>query len=406
MRRHLPRLALWLFPLLAITVLLWGGTVQRLIKAQTLFDSDEIAWNFTHMTTIFPAVPVKAAAQPSVLAAGEPLELPAHFNSGQQHIDTTGFLRETGVTGLLVIQNGRIVHEQYRLGHTATQQHISWSLAKSMISAMLGAAIAEGHIHSVRDPVDRYAPALVGTVYEGVTLRDVLHMASGVRFDENYDDPLSDVVALARAVAFGGDFNAVARGLERDHPPGTVRHYSSFDTQVLAMVLQGATGRSVEQYMQETLWQPMGAEADAAWLVDGKGMVMGFGGFNAVLRDYGRFGLLYLDEGRINGRQVIPADWVRESLSMGAAHLKPGISTLSDSALGYGYQWWIPEDATQDFMGIGVYNQFIYVAPATRTVIVKNSANHHYTADDHAITMQHLALFRAIAAAAVQQGKQ
>jgi CubicO group peptidase (beta-lactamase class C family) len=405
MRRPLLVSSLCLVPVIAAALFLCGPTGQRVMKAQTLFDRDEIAWNFTHMAALFPAVTVTAADHPSVLTEGTRLTLPETFTRDTHPMNTAAFLRDTELTGLLVLQDGQIVHEEYRLGHTATQQHISWSLAKSTISAMLGIAVAEGHIHSVMDPVDRYAPALANTVYAGVPLRDVLHMASGVHFDENYDAPFSDVVTLARAVAFGGDFNAVAQGLGRDHPPGTVRHYSSFDTQVLAMVLQGATGRPVSRWMQEKLWQPMGAEADAAWLVDGQGMVMGFGGFNAVLRDYGRFGLLYLNDGRVDGKQVVPAEWIRESLRMDAAHLTPGVSALSDSPLGYGYQWWIPDDAGQDFMGIGVYNQFIYISPSTRTVIVKNSANHRYTTDDYEITMQHLAFFRAVAAAAAQADK-
>ena len=252
----------------------------------------------------------------------------------------------------------------------------------------------------MQDPVDRYAPALKGTAYEGIPLKDVMQMSSGVAFNENYDDDNADVVRLARTLVLGGSFNAYAKELKREFPPGTHRHYSSFDTQVLAMVLEGATGKRLPDYMRDKLWQPLGAEHEARWLVDSTGMAMGFGGLNAVLRDYARFGQMYLDKGRVDGRQVVPAAWIRESLTMDAPHLVPQAGPQNEHGIGYGYQWWIPEDAQRDFMGIGVYNQFIYVAPSTRTVIVKQSANFRYTSDDFVPIMEHLAMFRAIAAAA------
>jgi CubicO group peptidase (beta-lactamase class C family) len=382
--------------------------VTRLLKAHSLFEPDEIAWNFTHMTTIFPSVRVEPAPADGQwdLPKGAALTLPTQFERNGHVYSTDAFLDDTGLTGLLVLQDGKRVFESYRQGHEATAVHISWSLAKSMISAMIGIAIEEGRIKDVADPVERYAPTLKGTAYEGVALRDVLHMSSGVYFNENYDDSGSDVVQLARRAAFSGSFNEYAGALVRDIAPGTLRRYSSYDTQVLAMVLQGATGLSVREWMQHKLWQPMGAEQAGFWIVDGQGMEMGFGGFNASLRDYGRFGQLYLNRGAREGVQVVPAQWVDASLTMNAPHLTPGVSRFSDSALGYGYQWWIPDDPARDYMGIGVYNQFIFVSPSTGTVIVKNSANHKYTSDDYELTMQHVAFFRAVAQAAGALGKE
>lgn len=398
--RHRHVLITLLLATIVVVALGLYPVVKRAHKAATLFDANSIVHNFTHMTDTFPSVAVPAATPPRALPAGPALALPAQFTAFGRDESLSGYLDATGTDGFIVLQDGAVVHEQYWRGQHAGGVHISWSLAKSTISAMLGIAQAEGRIRSVMDPVERYAPALKGSAYEGVPLRDVLQMSSGVAFDENYDNPDADVVKLAHTLVLGGSFNAWAHKLKRAHPPGTVRHYSSFDTQVLAMVLEGATGRRVADYMQEKLWQPMGAEYAAHWLVDSEGMVMGFGGLNATLRDYARFGQLYLDKGVVNGRQVVPAAWIADSVRTDAPHLQVQAGQQNEHGLGYGYQWWIPPQSNGDFLGIGVYNQFIYVSPATRTVIVKTSGNHRYTADDYVPIMEHVAMFRAIAAAA------
>lgn len=398
--RRRRRAALALALVLAVALALSWPLLRRAYVAATLFDRGVISQHFTHMTAVFPSVPVAPAAAPRPLPAGAPLALPARFTAFGQAHDVVAYLRATGTDGLIVLQDGNVVFEQYYQGHDAASPHISWSLAKSTISAMIGIALRDGAIRGVDDPVERYAPQLRGTAYAGVPLKAVLQMSSGVAFNENYDDDNADVVRLARTLVLGGSFNAYARKLKKEFPPGTHRHYSSFDTQVLAMVLEGATGRRLPAYMQDKLWRPLGAEQEARWLVDSEGMAMGFGGLNAVLRDYARFGQLYLDKGRVDGREVVPAAWIRESLDMDAPHLLPRAGQRNELGIGYGYQWWIPEDAARDYMGIGVYNQFIYVAPATRTVVVKLSANPDYTADDFVPIMEHLALFRAIAAAA------
>lgn len=385
---------------LAVALALSWSLLRRAWVAATLFDRDSISDNFTHMTSVFPSVAVPASATPRALPAGAPLALPAGFEAFGKPFAVESYLRATGTDGLIVLQDGNVVFERYYQGHDAATPHISWSLAKSTISAMIGIALRDGAIHSVQDPVERYAPALKGTAYEGVPLKAVLQMSSGVAFNENYDDDNADVVRLARTLVLGGSFNAYAKKLKKEFPPGTHRHYSSFDTQVLAMVLEGATGRRLPAYMRDKLWQPLGMEQEARWLVDSTGMAMGFGGLNAVLRDYARFGQLYLDKGMVDGREVVPAAWIRASLALDAPQLLPQAGQQNELGIGYGYQWWVPEDAARDFMGIGVYNQFIYVAPATRTVVVKLSANPDYTADDFVPIMEHLALFRAIAAAA------
>jgi len=380
-----------------------GCEWQKLLnlpKVATFFDESRIVENFTSMPSVFETRTVAAPASSiTVPRAEQSAALPDFFPLDGAFFPVDYFLEYTGTTGLLIIRNGEIVLEEYRQGHAQDKVHVSWSVAKSMISALIGIAIAEGKIADVQAPVERYATRLQGTAYEGVPLKHVLQMSSGVAFSEDYDDDNSDVVQLARIAALGGSFNEYATRLQRNAQPGTVNHYSSYDTQVLAMVLQGATGMSLSEYMSKKLWQPMGAEQDAYWVVDSEGMEMGFGGFTATLRDYGRFGLLYLNQGQVNDQQIVPAAWITESLTMDSPHLQPG-NPARETFLGYGYQWWIPDNAQRDYMAIGVYNQFIYVSPQHNVVIVKNSANHHYVTDfdDFVTTYLHLAFFRHVAA--------
>lgn len=398
-RKSLIQLGLVMLCALLVTT---GCDMQRLIrisKAASMFDKDEIVHNFTHMKDIFTRSEVPKADVPVPLDyASLQASLPRTLSVEGAFMDTQYFLDYTGTTGLLVIKDGVVLYENYWRGHHANQQHISWSLAKSMISALIGVAISEGYITNVNDPVDQYAPQLKDTAYNDVPLKHVLQMSSGVGFNEDYDDDNADVVQLARIAAVGGSFNAYAKKLKREHEPGTFNHYSSFDTQVLAMVLQGATQRSLSDYMAEKLWQPLGTENNGYWITDSQGMEMAFGGFNATLRDYARFGLLYLNQGQWNGKQLVPTDWIKESLSMDGSHLLPD-NTERESFLGYGYQWWIPDNPQRDYMAIGVYSQFIYVSPKKNVVIVKNSANHRYVTafDDFVTTYLHLALFRSIA---------
>ena len=389
--------------LIATSVLTVGCEWQKILnlpKVATFFEESSIVENFTSMPSVFETLTVAAPANNAPLPrASQPATLPGFISVEGAFLPVDYFLDYTGTTGLLIIHNGEIVLEEYRQGHSENRVHVSWSVAKSMISALIGIAIAEGRITDVMAPVERYATQLAGTAYEGVPLKHVLQMSSGVAFSEDYDDDESDVVQLARIAALGGSFNAYAAKLTKAAEPGKINHYSSYDTQVLAMVLQGATNMTLSEYMSQKLWQPMGAEQDAYWVVDSEGMEMGFGGFNATLRDYGRFGLLYLNQGQANGQQVVPAAWIAESLLMDSSHLQPG-NTERETFLGYGYQWWIPENAERDYMAIGVYNQFIYVSPQHNLVIVKNSANHHYVTDfdDFVTTYLHLAFFRQVAA--------
>ena len=194
--------------------------------------------------------------------------------------------------------------------------------------------------------------------------------------------------------------NKFAITLTREMAPGTYNRYNSTDTQALGMLLTAATGRSITEYMIENLWHPMGAEHTGYWLTDADSMEMAFGGLNITARDYAKLGELYRLGGAFNGQQIVPADWVSASIVADAPHLIPGVNPASDWPLGYGYQWWIPEGIAGEFMAIGVYNQFIYIAPESNTVIVKLSANSAYGTPedkDASSEFESIEFFRAIA---------
>jgi CubicO group peptidase (beta-lactamase class C family) len=203
-------------------------------------------------------------------------------------------------------------------------------------------------------------------------------MSSGVKFDEDYANFNSDINRMGRVIALGNSINEFAASLESERQSGTYHHYVSMDTQVLGMVLKTTTGKTPSAYLEEKIWKKIGMQSDAKWLVDDKDMELVFGTLNVTLRDYARFGRLYINHGNWDGEQIVPEQWVIDSVKPDSPHLMPGDNPLSNSKMGYGYQWWIPEQPKSDFMALGVYGQYIYVNPKKRVVIVKTSAFPHW----------------------------
>ncbi len=362
-----------------------------------LYDEDRIVDNFLGMDRIFPVREVAASSRPGSFAEA-PMALPKSFTYQGRELDLEQYLADNKSTGMLVLRDGAIVFEEYWLGHEREGRHISWSVAKSFVSALVGIAVAEGKIASIELPITDYLPLFGGTGYDGVPIRDILEMSSGVRFDEDYADFDSDINRFGRAIGFGGAMDQFARTLARERPPGTYHHYVSIDTQVLAMLLVAVTGETISELLQRQIWEPVGMAYPAYWLLDASGMEVALGGLNATLRDYARFGQLYLDGGRAGNRQIVPAGWVRDSTTARASHLVTGPGNPgSSSTWGYGYQWWIPDPDLGDFTAAGIYNQYIYVNPKQRVVIAKNSANRRFIAERQATKDEHIALFRAIA---------
>lgn len=374
--------------------------VFRLYHVLTLFEPDKIVHNFQHMDTLFMTRPIKARKNHAPFRQ-DSRPLPASFIYKGETINIRKFLEDTWTTGIMVIKNDVVLFEEYYRGLTEKSRAISWSMGKSMVSAMVGIAVQEGHIKNLLTPVSDYVPLLRGSGYEGVSLKDVLQMSSGIRFNEDYADFFSDINRMGRTFALGTPMDDFVTSLKSERKPGTYNHYVSMDTQVLGMVLRETTGQTLSHYLEEKIWQKAGMESDAYWLVDSTGMEMAFGGLNIVLRDYARFGQLFLNNGVYDGQQIIPKKWIEDSVTPDAPHLMPGENPLSSWVMGYGYQWWIPETSPKkiknDYMAIGVYNQYIYVHPLSRTVVVKLSAYPNYNTDGSEKTLRTVELFRTIA---------
>jgi len=362
---------------------------KRLNWVNSLFTGKEQYQNFNNAHKVFPVSTLTSSPKPLVFQEGESLKLPENFIFEEKVVNVDRYLSRTETVALLILQDGEIRFENYWLSGGKNVHWISFSVAKSFISALVGIAIDQDFIASIEDAVTDYVPGLKTSAYANVRIKDILQMSSGASWNENYSDPDSDINRSARIFAMGGSLDTFSSSLRKDLEPGSFNRYNSTDTQVLGMLIREATGSSVTEFMQKMLWSPIGAGNTGYWILDSEDMEMVYAGFNATARDYAKLGELYRLEGKINGEQIIPSSWVKASIKPDAPHLMPGDNPLSDFPLGYGYQWWVP-DNSGDFSAIGVYNQFIYVSPKSNMVIVKLSANRIYGSSEETVAQSEL----------------
>lgn len=385
--------------ILIVAGIIYIPTIMNALAFKEGMELKNIERTFINMDENLPSKVIHKSETPFIFPRQPNITLPTDFVYHDTTYNTIKYLDSSYTQGLLVIKNDTIRYENYWRGQKEDVKHISWSMAKSYISALFGIAIEEGYIKSIDQTVDEYLPELKGSGYAGVKIKDVLQMSSGIKFDETYSDPNSDISRFWKDFVFGKSQNKFVETLVNEKTPGTYNHYVSMDTHVLGMILVKATGKSLTEYLQEKIWKKIGTEYDAYWLADGKGMEMALGGLNATLRDYAKIGRLFLNKGNWNGTQIVPAEWIAASTSFTEEHLTPQSKNSSTPEFGYGYQWWIPEGNEGEFMAIGVFNQQIYVNPTTNTIIVKNSANQNYydKSNPYTLSIVHLELFRKIA---------
>jgi CubicO group peptidase (beta-lactamase class C family) len=294
------------------------------------------------------------------------------FEDHGRRFDLFDYLSTNRVAGILVLKNGEIALEEYALGFASNTRWASFSMAKSVASTLLGAALVDGYIASLDDPVDRYVPGLRGGAYDGVSIRHVLTMSSGVCWNETYTDPKSDrrkVLELQIAQSAGSVLRYM-NSLSRCGQPGSVWNYNTGETYVLGAVIEGATHRPLADYLSDKIWSRSGMEQDATWWLESpNGNGWGGSGIGATLRDYGRFALIAADDGRVDGRSITPVGWFNEA---GAAH------RIGGKMIDYGYMWWIPPQTESvhagAFEAIGIFGQFMYINPREHLVIVVLSA--------------------------------
>jgi len=390
---------------IAIIAGIYATELKQLYKVVNLFNDDVIVHNFSNMHEVMPTKIIKRSGEVRAFKH-LPQNLPETFSFRGQKFNLENYLQDSSSTALLVIKDESITFEKYYQGTTENDLRASWSMAKSYLSAIFGIAVYEGHIPDLNVAVTDYVPNLKGSGYDGVTIKNVLQMSSGVAFNEDYNDFNSDINRFGRMMALGGGFDEFATTLTAEREQGTYMQYVSIDTHVLGMVLRAATGKSIEEYITRKLWSKLGNEHDGSYLVDGLGEPMVLGGLNASTRDYARLGVLFRDNGLINGEQVVSAQWIEDSITPDAPHLIPGKRDNAKPIFGYGYQWWIPEYSDQEFFAMGIYGQYIYINQKANVVIVKNSANTHFSENEYESVHKSLAAFRVIALSLVGKPQQ
>lgn len=374
--------------------------MTRTIRDLGIFTGVDQVENFANMKHLIPVSEMISTAPVKTWPQSEKIDLPKTCEVNGVSTSVQDILDLTSTSALLVIRDGKIRSENYWRTGGADVQWISMSVAKSFVSALIGLLVADGKIRSIEDPITDYITVTPGSAYDGVSIKNILLMSSGARWSEDYSDPNSDARNLMQAMAGeGGDLDDFVRNMHKELEPGTVCRYNSGDTQVLGLLIRSASGMSVTQFTRERLMEPLGFEMPGYWLTDVAGNEAVFAGLNLVARDFARLGQLFCDGGVFEGVQILDPEWVKNSTTVTAPQCEipdePGLPPI-----GYGYQWWVPAEPKGSFSAIGVYNQFVFVDPSTRTVIVKLSANRTYgqsASNDDNREMENMALLTTIA---------
>jgi len=302
------------------------------------------------------------------LPAGKTIDPKVTIGGKQMSVDA--FMAAYRVSGLLVIKDGKVILERYGLERGPDDRWTSFSVAKSVTSTLAGAAIQDGHIKSLEDPVTAYIPELKGGGYEGVTVGQLLTMTSGVKWNEDYTDLNSDVAKVGLAMIEPGVNPVVSymRRLPRAAPPGTRFNYSTGETDLAGVLVSKAVGKPLSQYLSEKIWAPFGMEQDAIWVEDVAGHERGGCCMSMTLRDYGRIGMFILGGGKAGGKQVVPANWTKDATS---SHI--AVNSAHPERGGYGYFWWVHPKA-KSYEALGIFGQSITTFPEDKLVIAINSA--------------------------------
>ncbi|NBO73606.1 MAG: class C beta-lactamase-related serine hydrolase [Gammaproteobacteria bacterium] len=346
----------------------WYSTLDRETRgllAVLPTNADVLSWSQRQREAAFRAMdrmPILARAamitpspQPLPLPLGEPLDIPG----------LDDYMTQQNTAGLVIVQDGKIRLERYGLGFDPEGRWTSFSVAKSFTSTLVGAAIQDGYISSLEDKVSRYIPDLRGSAYDAVTIRQLLTMSSGVRWNEDYEDPNADVAKFNNATPDSGVDATVSymRKLPRAHPPGEVWNYNTGETNLIGVLVSSATKKSLAKYLQERVWHPAGMASTATWLQGKTGHEIAGCCLQAATRDYARFGLFVLANGTAGGRQIVPSDWFDQATRKQ--------KDIGQAGRGYGFQWWTNDDGS--FAAQGIFGQGIFIDPQRRLVIASNS---------------------------------
>ena len=369
--------------------LCFGEKIKILHTSLKSFKDENLAYTFQHTPEIQPTKKISRGDGPFQFLKEENVSLADGFRFKGGFYPTEGFLEDTKTSALLVVKDDVIKYEKYFYGGDPQTLFSSNSMGKSFVSALMGIAVAEGAVESIEDPIGTYVPEFAGTELESIPIRACLQMASGIDFNED-----TDMSRFSMRTLMGTPSMKVIADHGVQEEPYTHRRYQSVNTEILGQIIKNATGCSLAEYMEEKLWKRIGAEQDAYWTLS-NGTELAMGGLSVSLRDYARFARLYLNGGSFHGEQILTKEWVRDSMDVSAAYSRPGANQDVYNAIGYGYQWWVPEGDRGEFMAIGVYGQWMYADPSRQIIIVKTSADPDFMSQDY--ELKHVEFFRAIA---------
>ena len=324
---------------------------------------------------------VPAAATPRPLPPGPPLKLP---------VDVDAYMAGQRSAALLIVQDGKLRLERYGLDFDAAGRWTSFSVAKSITSTLVGAAIRDGFIHGMEDKVSTYIPQMKGSAYDDVTIRQLLTMTSGVQWNEDYADPNSDVARFNNHQPEPGVDALVSymRRLPRAAPPGTRWHYSTGETNLVGILVSNATKKPLADYLSEKIWKPAGMEQQATWILSRTGREISGCCISASLRDYARLGQFILNGGVAGGQKILPDDWLAAATTKQADIDLPG--------RGYGYQWWTNDDGS--FAAEGIFGEGIFIDPGRKLIIASNG-NWPTATDPEGVGQAREAFYKAVQAA-------
>jgi CubicO group peptidase (beta-lactamase class C family) len=315
---------------------------------------------YRNIEKIFPTLTVKRGNRVFPLP-NDPAKLAVSYPFRGSEWTTGKFMQANSVAGLLVIQHGKVMLERYGLGQTPHDRWTSFSVGKSVTSTLIGAAIKDGHISGLDSQIIDYIPALKGSAYDGVSVRQLLTMTSGAKWNEDYADPNSDVNQFALGNPGPDGENPVVaymKKLPREAPPGTKWVYKTGEADLIGVLLARATHKHPAEYLAEKIWSTYGMERDAVWMLDRAGEELGGCCISMTLRDYGRFGLFFMRGGKIHGTSILPDNWIAEATRA--------------QVPGYGFQWWVRGDGTYE--AVGIFGQAIHIDPQQDLIIVTSSA--------------------------------
>ena len=360
---------------------------QDTIGVMLSWTPEQTIVNFRRADQIFAAHTIHRGANVRALPrAAVQIDPVVTQSGGLPAVSVEQLMKAERITGVIAVKDGEVILERYAFGRGPEDRWISMSVAKSVTSTLIGAAVKDGLIHSIDDPVVQYIPELKGSAFDGVTIRNLMTMSSGVRWKEDYIDLRSDIALAGGEEMVGGvpPLVAYAKRLDREATPGTRRKYQTIDADMLGIVLSHALkGRTLADYISEKIWRPFGMEADASWLIDKAGIERGGCCLNITLRDYARLGMFMDERAKAGGVDVLADGWIQQAWT-------PQLSEPDKYVIGFGYYWQVRQDG--GYEAVGAYGQSVTIYPKEHLVIAVNSAS----VDHHGIGLARWDLIAAI----------